>query len=169
MRFPPEATPSPILQGVTEVHIGILPRSQVVLDVMRRELPSAEDYWDGNWLVVQVTVAMGSWRGEFEAGLRSTEFEQFLAGVRHLQENLDSAAEFTTDEGWLHLRLMGDGLGHIRVEGRATDQPGTSDALSFRTDFDQTYLSALIPELEAVMTAFPVRGERPGTPSNHPA
>jgi hypothetical protein len=146
---------------MAQVHLGTLQRSRLVLDVKRRARPSSEDYWDGNWLVVDMAVEMGSWTGRFDANLRCEEFDRFLSEVRHLNENLDSVAEFVTMEGWLRLQLNGDGLGHIAAKGEATDQPGRGDTLSFRMDFDQTYLPRLIAELQDVLKEFPVRGDRP--------
>ena len=141
------------------MHIGRLQGSRVLLDVKGRKEPTAEDYWEANWLVVGMTVEMGHWRGRFDVDLRAEEFERFLLELRHLYEQLDSVAEFATMERWLSLRLEGDGLGHIKVAGEARDRPGSEDRLLFTTGLDQTDLAELIHELQAVVAEFPVRGE----------
>jgi hypothetical protein len=132
-----------------------------LLDVQRRGYPLADDYWDGNWLVVDMSIEMWSWRGRYEALLRADEFERFLEGLRPLQADLVGTATFASMEAWLFLHLTGDGLGHIDVEGDASALHENGTNLSFRTTLDQSFLPGLIRELEAVMSAFPVVGERP--------
>ena len=57
------------------------------------------------------------------------------------------------------MRLTGDGRGHIKATGIVVDQLGPSNRLDFQLDFDQTQLSRLIRELNAMLVAFPVVGE----------
>jgi hypothetical protein len=148
--------------GVSQVHLGRLQRARVSLDVTGRQYQSATDYWDGNWLLVDVAIDMGGWQGRFGANLRADDFERFLEAVVRLNDDLRTTAEFTTLEGWLWLRLEGDGLGHIKVHGEATDHPGDGDTLTFRfDDMDQTDLAPLISELRGVLNQFPVIGPRP--------
>jgi hypothetical protein len=146
---------------MSQVHVGRLERAQLSLDVTRRQHASATDFWDGNWVAVDIVIAMGGWQGRYEASLRAEEFERFYAEVTKLRDGLSSPAEFVTMEDWLWLRLEGDGRGHVHVQGRATDQPGVGDTLSFAFDIDQTDLGPLASELREVIEEFPVVGVRP--------
>jgi hypothetical protein len=150
-----------MLRPMPVVQIGALPDARVVLDIKRYKWPAANDYWDGNWLAVEVVITMGAWRGRFEASLRADDFERSHAELEELREDLSSAAQFSSLEPWLALRLKGDGLGHILIDGEATDVLGKGARLSFQMEIDQTFLPALIAELRAVLEQFPVRGERP--------
>lgn len=143
------------------IHIGNLARSRVILQVLRREHGGATDYWDGNWLLVDVDIDVGGFRGRFQASLRVDEFERFLAEVRDLQGDLEGTARFEAMEDWLEIVLRGDGLGHIGVEGMARDEPGRGNTLTFRLATDQTFLPPLIAELADVLAEFPILGQRP--------
>ena len=64
---------------------------------------------------------------------------------------------FRSMEGQLHLRLTGDGKGHIELVGEVADQPGIGNRLHFTLHIDQSQLGASIHELERVTSQFPVR------------
>jgi hypothetical protein len=57
----------------------------------------------------------------------------------------------------LHLRLTGDGKGHVELAGEVADQPGIGNRLHFTLHLDQSQLGASIHELERVTSQFPVR------------
>lgn len=103
-------------------------------------------------------VRIGGFRAEFAAQLRAEEFSSFRSGVAALHESLRGNAQFATMEEQLLLDVSGDGRGHIRLQGRARDRAGSSNALSFEIDFDQTYLAATLRQLNALVREFPVRG-----------
>lgn len=146
---------------MARVRIGTLERERITLDVRGRGHPEADDYWDGNWLRTEIHVEVGSWRGRILDELRVDEFERFLPEVRRLHTELEAIAEFAAMDGRLFLRLVGDGSGHIKVEGEATDNPGYGNELSFRFELDQTFLPQLIRDLEDLLSEYPVVGERP--------
>ena len=60
-------------------------------------------------------------------------------------------------EEQVHLRLTGDGNGHIELVGEVADQPGIGNRLRFTLQFDQSQLGASVRELERVTSEFPVR------------
>jgi hypothetical protein len=146
------------------VNIGTLERNRLVLEVLGREHPNAVDSLDGNWLTVNVSVEVGAWLGRYGASLRVDEFERLLRGVRNLNDSLRGTAEFQSMEEWLHLKLTSDGLGHVTVEGVARDAAGIGNTLSFHLALDQTFLPALIEELEGLLEEFPSRGALPPRP-----
>lgn len=121
------------------------------------ERSTTGDYWDDNWLVAKVSISVGGFRGKFQASLQAGEVQAFHDGLVALLETLEGRVEFETLEEQLSLALIGDGLGHIRVEGQAMDQAGIGNRLSFNIDMDQTQLQLSVQSLREAIAAFPVR------------
>lgn len=157
------------LCSMTDFVIGNLDSEHVTIEVIDRGYPTASDYWDGNWLRTMLTIAVGAWRATYPADLRTDEFERFQYQLRTLDADLTGEAVFTSMDGFLDLRLIGDGLGHIRVEGMAQDSADNPSCLEFALPpIDQTYLPALIDSLTTILEKYPVIGDRP-TPVGAPA
>jgi hypothetical protein len=132
-------------------------RERIEVDVLRYERQPVGEYHDDNWLTVQVRVCVGGFRGTVDGAFITEEFVAFLTQLRPLHQSLSGTAQFTTMEGQLHLRLTGDGKGHIELVGEIADQPGIGNRLHFTLHFDQSQLGASIHELERVTSEFPVR------------
>jgi hypothetical protein len=130
---------------------------RVEVDVLRYERAPVGEYYDDNWLVSQIRITVGGFRGKADAEISTSELIGFLAQLRPLYETLSGAAEFTTLEGQLYLRLTGNGIGQIELTGEVADQPGIGNRLHFKLQFDQSQLGASIRELEKVTSEFPVR------------
>ena len=136
---------------------GQLEKERVEVDVLGYERAPVGDYHDGNWLTIQVRVLAGGFRGKIDASILTDELTRFIAQLRPLYETLRGIAEFSTLEEQLHLRLSGDGKGHVELVGEITDQPGIGNRLHFTLEFDQSQLAASIRELEGVTAEFPIR------------
>jgi hypothetical protein len=151
------------------IRIGGAKAEYLTLTLHGRSLPHAADYWDGNWLACTAEVSAGAFRGSLDGLLRNEDIDRFLDRVAGLYERLTGEALFDTLEGWLDLRLIGDGRGHIEARGQLCDDPVHGNVLEFRLFFDQTYLPSLMAELRAAMKAFPVVGSpdaEPGAAAN---
>jgi hypothetical protein len=129
----------------------------IEVEVLRYERQPVGEYHDDNWVAVQVRVCVGGFRGTVDGAFVTEEFVAFLTQLRPLYQSLSGTAEFATLEGQLHLRLTGDGKGHIELVGEVADQPGIGNRLHFTLHFDQSQLGASIHELERVTSEFPVR------------
>jgi hypothetical protein len=136
---------------------GQTKKDRIEVEVFRYERSPLGDYHDDNWLTVQVRVWAGGFRGTIDAAFLTGEFIAFLDQLRRLHQSLSGTAEFATLEEQLHLRLTGDGKGHIALVGDVSDQPGIGNRLHFTLQFDQSQLVASIHELEGVIAKFPVR------------
>ena len=130
---------------------------RIEVEVLRYERQPVGEYHDDNWLTGQVRVCVGGFRGTVDCAFVTEEFVAFLTQLRPLHQRLSGTVEFTTLEGQLHLRLTGDGKGHIELVGEVSDQPGIGNRLNFTLHFDQSQLGASIHELERVASEFPVR------------
>lgn len=128
-------------------HLGGDDHERLGVEVLR----SAGD----GWLASRVELRVGGFQGKFSCSLDCWAFERFAREVRDLWETLQGTAQFATYEGQLELSLIGDGLGHVRVEAQATDEAGTGNCLTFRLHIDQAALQALMSSLDAIVAAYP--------------
>lgn len=147
-----------VVAATTEVLIGDAGAQYVLIRPVARSSPGLFDYWDGNWIVCEVEIAAGGFRGRFDADLRSEEFHAFMEQIAELDRTVDGAATFSTMEGQLMLTLSADGQGHITVAGQALDLAGSPNRLNFRFDMEQKCLPAVSRSLEYLLAAFPVIG-----------
>ena len=113
------------------ITIGHQETERVLLEVLGRERPNDDDYWDGNWLVVDVHVRVGGFIGHAVANLRTEEFRQFREALDAAYREVGGVAMFETREGWLTLTVTCGKGGKVTVEGEATDRPGMGNRLKF--------------------------------------
>lgn len=137
--------------------LGQSEHERLSLDVLAYERATTGQYEDDNWLRVKITVHAGGFRGKVDASIMTGELVRFAAQLQPLYETLTSTAEFNTLEEQLQLRLSGDGKGHIDLKGEVVDRAGIGNRLCFDLEFEQSQLAASIRQLDAVITAFPVR------------
>jgi hypothetical protein len=137
--------------GETEEYLALLIHGRTHAD--------SADYWDGNWLSCTAEVQTGAFRGRIESSLRNEDLARFLSSLEALYERLTGEALFDTLDGWLDIRVIGDGRGHVEVRGQLCDDPVYGNSLEFRLFFDQTCLPSLIARLRAVLAAYPVVGK----------
>jgi hypothetical protein len=131
----------------------------LTIALLGRSHPGATDYWDGNWVRAAVEVAAGEFRGSAGGDVRAEEVAQFHDQLARLQQSLRGTAEFQTMEGWLSIRVTGDGKGHMEFRCVIRDQPGIGNALDCTLATDQTFTRATVTALAAAVQAFPVIGE----------
>ena len=144
-----------------QVLIGNRDTEHVLITVVRRERPAAEDFWDGNWLVTPIQLCAGRFSGEISADLRTDELRQFREALETLYGQRAGEAVLESMEEWIRLTVAWDSLGALRVEGVASDRPGVGSELRFRlAGLDQSYLPAIIESLREVEHAYPVRSGR---------
>ena len=130
---------------------------RIEVDVRGYERAPIGEYYDDNWLTVEIRTNAGGFRGKASAAFLTGELVKFVSELRPLFETLKGSAKFETMEKQLRLHLTGDGKGHIELKGEVLDQPGIGNRLSFTLKFDQSQLNVSIRELEKVISSFPVR------------
>jgi hypothetical protein len=130
---------------------------RIEVEVLGYERATVGEYWDDNWLRVEIQVAAGELRGKAAAAFITSELSKFLSELRPLFETLKGKAEFATIEEQLKLQLVGDGKGHIGLTGEIADQRGIGNRHLFAFEVDQSQLGASIRKLERVTSEFPVR------------
>lgn len=130
--------------------IGAEEHERVSVDVISSHMDA-----ELRWLNAQVAVHAGGFSGEFVTDFLARDVSLFLNQLRELYRTLKGAAQFTTWEKQIELKLEGNGRGAISVIGEAMDIAGTGNLLRFRLEVDQTYLPKVIADLETVCAAHP--------------
>ncbi|MGB8646164.1 MAG: hypothetical protein WCF84_13070 [Anaerolineae bacterium] len=131
----------------------------ILFQILDAERPEATDYWDANWLVVDVSLQAGAFRGKYRAAIERYAFLSFREQVQHLYAALDAQAKFETMEGQVLLTLVGDRFGHIALHGVAMDRPGDGNRLTFESRrLDQSWLPGIIKQLDNIVAQYPVKG-----------
>jgi len=102
------------------------------------------------WFNTEVEVQCDGWRGKFTASFLQGELSALARKLCILHEKLQGEATLVPLEPNLELSFIGDGKGHIEVNGTARNQFHTGTELSFRLDLDQTFLSGIIKGLEDI-------------------
>ena len=141
----------------TPFSFGQSENERIEINVLNYERAPVGEYWDDNWLNVEISICAGGFRGKASATIITSELEKFLSELKALHEKLNGTATFTTLEEQLSLRLNGDGKGHIELRGEVADQAGIGNRLNFTLQFDQSQLGTSVRELEKVTAQFPVR------------
>jgi hypothetical protein len=154
---------------VDEVHRILNLRDRFWIDVFGREFPESEEFWDRNWLVVDLsakdevsTVRIhGPW-------LHTTELQDLLGGVRDLLSKKLSRFDLQNMEPHIGLSFeRTDELGHFEIQlslqsevsHRSTPDYSKS-ARTYEFGIDQTDLQVLERQLVSALEAYPVMGHR---------
>jgi hypothetical protein len=105
--------------GSTDVeHLSIM--------VLGREHADADDYWDGNWVVAMISLAVGGFTGSGRASLRTDEIHRFNEGLKFVNQNLFGAAVLESMEHWISLTVKAGARGRIEISGELRDGAGSA-------------------------------------------
>lgn len=118
--------------------------------------PSGE-YYDDNWLNVEVSVEAGAFKGRYSASFLTGELESFRDQLGELVKSLSGSARLETMETQLSLELVGNGRGGIALKGEAWDKPGIGNRLHFGFNLDQTQAAEALRAMDATTKQYPVR------------
>lgn len=139
--------------------IGELTGDSLLIRVLGRSYPGADDFGDGNWLSTMIQFTLGQFQGELSASLRAEEFEAFRDELRTQCSSLRGEAILTSMEEWLALRVSLEGSGRLRIEGVLLDRPSVGNQLRFEIHgLDQSYIPGMIDGLDQIVSAYPVLG-----------
>ncbi|MEO5819761.1 MAG: hypothetical protein ABIT71_04600 [Vicinamibacteraceae bacterium] len=132
------------------------------LMVHRRQFPDALDRWDGNWLHVTAQCAQ---EGAIVAAggpiLDAVDLQRFRDELSTVQRTGSGQAELFGAEPHIRVHVVAaEGLGVLQVRIELTPDPQTQGHW-FACTLDPSYLTGTIRQLDAVLVAFPVRGQAP--------
>jgi hypothetical protein len=147
----------------SEVRIGGHVDDHITIRVLGRAYPDADDFGDGNWLSTFIDFAVGQFRGTVAASLRADEFRSFHRALKELDASLRGEALLESMEEWISLRIAVTSSGRLEIAGRLTDRPGSGNQLMFEIGgLDQSYLPAILTDLEGLLARYPVLDEAGG-------
>ncbi len=118
--------------------------------------PEGEDYWDKNWLTVNIQLKVGAFKGVYSCHFQTTDFTYLQKELDKLYGDLSHEFIFSTLEDQLEISFKGDGLGHIWLAGKAMDLSEGTNTLNFEFSIDQSFLPKIIAEIKAVNRTFRV-------------
>jgi hypothetical protein len=120
----------------------------------------SELVYDKNRIKTKVTVKGGNFSGQYFGDFSTIDLENFRLDLHRLYDNLNSTVRFCDLEGYLDIRIIGDGIGHFQVKVRACDVPGIyGSELSFEMAFDQTEIKNLERQLYEITKLYPIIGD----------
>ncbi|MSP94712.1 MAG: hypothetical protein EXR00_05530 [Alphaproteobacteria bacterium] len=129
--------------------------------VLGRQYPDMYDYWDGNWLDVQVRVeATGAVVKAHGAIIRTPELESFFDQLQVLQEKLVGSANLQCMEPDLALTVHCKSLGHMTITIEITPDH-LNQSHKFLFEIDQPYLKPVLTNLENILSRYPIRDAEP--------
>lgn len=137
--------------------LGDSERERIVVTVHGYERAVTGEYYDDNWISVEVGVSAGAFSGRFAAAFLIEDFVRFRAALQLLFDSLKGEAIFSALEKQLFLRVVGNDRGGVEVTGIAVDRPGDGNKIEFHLFLDQTYLGATLKELNDLVSSFLVR------------
>jgi len=124
-----------------------------------RQFDDAQDYWDGNWLVVSARCVEGGASVEVSGPIvHLSELSQFLAELEPLYETLRGTATLPCMEPNLRVEIRpSNSTGGMEVDVRITPDHLNQEH-RFLFAIDQSYLPGIIGGIRAVLAECPIRG-----------
>ncbi len=146
-----------------ELTIGSPGGDHLTLRPTRRLHPGRTDYWDANWVNVEVEVRAGAFQGSFDADFRTDEFADFREQISSVHRSMKGEAVLECMERWIAVRIVPDPSGRLDAACEVRDDPTAGNELRFKNRFDQTCLPAMLTSLDRIVRAYAVIG-RPEPP-----
>lgn len=100
------------------------------------------------WFQADVEIKLDNFSGQISAYFQNTDLLSFHSQLVKLDKTLKGKAELQPIEDQFVLSLIGDGMGHINIEGYAYEKPSYGSCLKFEFELDQTYLPELIDSVK---------------------
>lgn len=124
-----------------------------------RQIPEAQDQWDGNWLNVTVhCVHSGASVWATGAILDSIGLVRFTDELERLHQTLSGEAVLESHEPNVRVRVAtSDRAGPLAVLAEITPDH-LAQGHWFEFEIDQSYLHSTVAQLKSVLTEFPVKG-----------
>jgi hypothetical protein len=99
------------------------------------------------WMRADVEVRCDGWAGKLKWSLMSGELARFAGEIRQLRRQLHGTATLEPLEPNIRLTFIGDGKGHVAVQGIAQNNFASGTELRFDLTIDQTYLEEIADSL----------------------
>lgn len=105
------------------------------------------------WLPVRVEVAAGAFRATVEASLLTSELRRYRDGLAALPADPRGRAALETEDGWLAVRMFGDGFGHVDARCELRDPDAVLHRLEFTIGLNARDAGPVLAAVEAALSA----------------
>jgi hypothetical protein len=103
------------------------------------------------WLRAKIIFDYKGFTANFPIYLMLNDIYAFLGELKELHRHLKGKATFSTIEGNVDIVLLGDGLGHIAINGLIRHGNDQSLVANFEIPSDQTFLAPLISQCDEII------------------
>jgi hypothetical protein len=130
-----------------EIPFGFPERESLVLSL---DLPAKTDS-GYEWIFCRAKIQAGGFNGKADLYIEAGDLIRLSEQIEILYQTLSGEAALDTIEGQISLTLIGDGKGHIKLQGFLLDRRGTGNKLTFVIEHDQTLLWLAVSALRDVL------------------
>lgn len=109
------------------------------------------------WIAAVVEVAAGVFRARASAPVLASELRHLRDGLAALPADPRGRAALETEDGWLAIRVFGDGFGHLDARCELRDPDAVPHRLEFTIGLDLRDVPALLSGVDAILDAAYVR------------
>lgn len=145
-------------EKIIEIRFGADPAGFLSITVRGRAYRHRNDFWDGNWLLVDVHVHLPRFTAQVAGTLRAEELLRLSHELHEFYESVKDSVAFATHEGWLEFQIGNGHTGRVVVSGRVTDATEKHNYLHFRLDADELALAGQLRALHQAIETYPVIG-----------
>ena len=131
----------------------------LIIEILGINCPGSNGYFTGNWLDGKIIFSIGSFGGEIASQFHADEFHRFLPEGEKLYKSLNGTAEYNSMGDCLNMKIIGDGRGHIMIEGSLLGPEEGYNKLHFEIYSDQTCLKSTLEDIRKLCLKYPVLGE----------
>lgn len=103
------------------------------------------------WIPSVVEVTAGAFRARAESGVLASELARFRDDLAALPRDPRGRAALETEDGWLAIRLFGDGFGHFDARCELHDPDAVLHRLEFTIGLNARDLPAILASVEAIL------------------
>lgn len=136
--------------------------AHLALEMQRRESTNSSDYWDGNWIVIRFQATVPGFHADFNATVHLREIVELRKQLTAMYTALEGRVEWKAMDGVLELAGEMDRLGHIQWTIELIYPTGVGARLLLEIHNDQTYLPAILNQIDDCLEAYPCVGSATG-------
>lgn len=139
------------------LHEGSVHGGRIGIVVLGYENANSTNIPDANWLVCEVHIELGPFRGELNATFTTQDFDGLRQELQGLLRGERSSAGFEPYEEVLQVKIERRPTGATAIAGRIRYSDGPDVTLSLTLESDESYLGSVLRALDGVAQQFPVR------------
>jgi hypothetical protein len=141
------------MKPITDIVLGPL-----AIKIHERSNADADDYWDGNWLVVTASVDFGNSHVSVSGPIiHLPELRRWSQEVGRLYRTLSGEAELKCMEPNLKVTMSMAKTGALSCKIEITPDPNVEQHV-FVVALDQSFLPPMMNSLENAIEAYPIKG-----------